>query len=887
MRLRSAARRASRISAEKRVVMYDCDANRPLSAVLPDLVRCLETGNRAVLQAPPGAGKTTLVPPALAFRPGRRGRIVLLEPRRMAARAAARYMAARLGEPVGRTVGYRVRLEGRDCAETRILVVTEGILTRMIQDDPTLNGVDCLIFDEFHERSLHADLGLALALDCQNALREDLRILVMSATLDVDPLLHLLAPCPLVRCGGRSWPVETRHLPIPAGMEPERATASAVLQALNEASAGVLVFAPGVGELFKIHALLEDLNRQDIDLYPLYGELPPEMQDAALTPPKAGRRKVVLATSIAETSLTIEGIDAVVDMGLARSSRFDPGTGMSRLVTTRVSRAQAEQRRGRAGRNGPGLCLRLWSREQDATLQPFARPEILEEDLAPLVLESALWGVNDPASLHWLDTPPAATLAEARTLLQALGALDAKHRITSHGRNMAALGVHPRLAHMLLEAVRHGAIQPACLTAVLLEERDPLSGCAPGVDIRFRWSAVRETGDRGRNGRCLRLKEQARRLEERVRSITGTANEGTPELPEEDQAGLLLALAYPDRVAQQRGEKGRFRLRNGRGAFMPQDDPLATEPFVAVGAVEGSGRDARIRQAAPLPRALIDELFGGAQQERVSVVWDAREQAVLQRRIRTLDALVLREMPTAEAPEAEVRAAVIEGIRTLGLSCLPWTETLRQRRARVVFLHRLGRSTQISAPAEEADDGFGGEIFPDLSERRLLQNLEVWLEPFLNGIVRRADFRKIDLAAAFDALLPWTCARRLDKEAPGRIRVPSGSVVTLRYAEQFDAYGEPEPPVLAVKLQELFGLTVTPTVAEGRIPVRIQLLSPAGRPLQVTQDLAGFWKTGYPLVRAEMRGRYPKHPWPEDPLRAVPTARTTSAEARRRGGMNN
>ncbi len=852
-----------------------------LAAVLPELVRCLEKGNRTVLQAPPGAGKTTLVPPELAFRSGRSGRIVLLEPRRMAARAAARYMAARLGEPVGRTVGYRVRLESRDCAETRILVVTEGVLTRMIQDDPTLDGVDCLIFDEFHERSLHADLGLALALECQSALREDLRILVMSATLDVDPLLRLLAPCPLVCCGGCSRPVETRYLPIPTGMEPEAATASAVRQALKEASLGVLAFLPGAGEISRVQAFLEDLKGKGIDLHPLYGELPSEIQDAALAPSPCGRRKVVLATSIAETSLTIEGIDVVVDMGTARSSRFDPGTGMSRLVTTRVSRAQADQRRGRAGRNGPGLCLRLWSREQDAALPPFARPEILEGDLAPLLLESALWGVTDPASLHWLDVPPKAALAEAATLLQSLGALDAARRITPHGRNMAALGVHPRLAHMLLEAARRGMLRSACLTAVLLEERDPLSGCAPGVDIRFRWAAVREGGHRNgaRDGRCLRLKEQAQRLERRVRSMTGTTDECLSESAEDAQAGLLLALAYPERVAQQRGGKGRFRLRNGRGAFMPQDDPLAAEPFVAVGAVEGGGRDAGIRQAAPLSRALIDALFESVQQDRVSVLWDAREQAVLQRRIRTLDALVLREIPTTDAPEAEVRASVIEGIRDLGLECLPWTESLRQYRARILFLRRREKRLHSLNPSENAGER-AAERFPDLSDRWLLQHLEMWLGPFLTGIVRRTEFRKIDLKAALEALVPWACAGRLDREAPGRIRVPSGSFVALQYDENFDADGEPHPPVLAVKLQELFGLTVTPTVAGGSIPVRIHLLSPAGRPLQVTQDLAGFWKTGYPAVRAEMRGRYPKHPWPEDPLQAVPTARTTRAEAR-------
>lgn len=859
--------------------MREPDTELPIGEILPELLQIVAAGNRVVVQAPPGAGKTTRIP--LALLSVLSGRIVLLEPRRMAARAAARAMAALLGEPVGHTVGYQMRMESLICAATRIVVVTEGILTRMIQDDPSLDGVGCLLFDEFHERSVHADLGLALALDCQEALREDLRILVMSATLDVDPLLRLLAPCPLVRSRGQFRQVETRYCPLPPGQEQEKRVASAVRRALDEALSGVLVFLPGVREIRRVQFFLEGLEKENVSVYALYGDLSDEEQDAALLPSPSGRRKVVLATSIAETSLTIEGIDAVVDVGLTRSSRFDPGTGMSRLVTTKVSRAQADQRRGRAGRLGPGICWRLWSREEDAGLQPFARPEIVDGDPAPLLLELALWGVSEVASLRWLDTPPGPAQAEAALLLRFLGALDEQNRITRHGRDMAALGLHPRTAHMVLTAARRGLVGGACLLAVLLEERDPWAGRSPGVDVRLRLEALAAPAplDPFRKGKRLRLRELARRLEGQVRRLTGVTEREGENHTGEDAAGTLLALAYPDRVARQRGERGHFRMRNGRGAFVPPEDPLAAESFLAVGAVDGGGRNARIRQAAPLSPEIIDDLFRDAQTESVSVIWDAGEQAVLQRRRRMLGALVLQEAPGTGAPEAAVCAAVLSGIRSLGLECLPWTPELRQRRARIWFLRQWKRHNCGAGTQQSASDKPRSVEWPDVRDAWLLKNLEVWLEPFLHQITRRSEFRKIDLSAALSSLLPWELVPCLDKEAPCRLQVPSGSWVTLRYAVESlvgaEDGSEPEPPVLAVKLQEMFGSAHTPAVAGGQVPVRLHLLSPAGRPLQVTQDLESFWKKGYAAVRAEMRGRYPKHPWPEDPLKAVPTAATS------------
>lgn len=827
----------------------------PIDAQIPDLLAALSATTRCVLEAPPGAGKTTRVPLALLKADWLAGRsIVMLEPRRMAARNAARYMASLLGEEVGRTVGYRVRLDSRVGADTRIIVVTEGILTRMLQDDPELSGVGCLIFDEFHERSLHADLGLALALDCQEGLREDLRIVVMSATLDTAPLLALLerdfpGPVPSLRSEGRTWPVETRYLPPSrADRFVEKDVAEAVRRALREEAGSVLVFLPGVREIRKVEALLQDIRSEAVRLCPLYGDLSAAEQDAAIAPVPHPLRKVVLATSIAETSLTIEGVRVVVDAGLSRSLRFDPGSGMSRLVTGRVSLAAAAQRRGRAGRTGPGVCYRLWHEGEEAGMAAHARPEMLEADMAPLCLELAVWGVARPSALRWLDEPPEEGVRQAFALLRSLDAVDAAGRVTPRGRAMARLPLHPRLAHMVLEGAARGMGQTACLLAALAEERDPLG--VPEADVRLRLAFL----ERGGGGPLAsRIREAARQLA-RQASLKEKMS-GVTSLDEAERAGVLLALAYPDRVAQRR-ERGSFRLAQGRGAFLDPHDPLADEPFLAVGGLNAVSGNARIWQAAPLSRETLEALYGSGFETRADVLWDERQEAVAAFRGTYFGALVLEERPLREGGDLTGQRvlAVMDGIRRLGLTCLPWTEELEQWRLRVRLLSGL-------EPGK----------WPDLSDAALLADLESWLAPFLEGISRRSHFSRIDLGAALRALVPWDRLRLVEKDAPAVLEVPSGSHVRLRY----EASPEGVVPVLAVKLQELFGMVKTPAVAEGRVPVLVHLLSPAGRPLQITRDLEHFWRHGYPLVRAEMRGRYPKHPWPEDPLTAMPTRHTS------------
>ncbi|WP_294623859.1 ATP-dependent helicase HrpB [uncultured Bilophila sp.] len=827
----------------------------PVDAQLPELLAALSASTRCVLEAPPGAGKTTRVPLALLEAEWLAGRsIVMLEPRRMAARNAARYMASLLGEDVGRTVGYRVRLDSRVGPATRIVVVTEGILTRMLQDDPELSGVGCLIFDEFHERSLHADLGLALALDCQEGLRETLRILVMSATLDAASILALLernfsGPVPSLRSEGRAWPVETRYLPPARADRPlERDVAEAVRRALREETGSVLVFLPGVGEIRKVEALLQDIRSDTVRLCPLYGDLSLAEQDAAIAPLPSPLRKVVLATSIAETSLTIEGVRVVVDAGLSRTLRFDAGSGMSRLVTGRVSLAAAAQRRGRAGRTEAGVCYRLWHEGEEPGMAAHARPEILEADMAPLCLELAVWGVAHPSALRWLDEPPEEGVRQALALLRGLGAVDGAGRATPRGRAMARLPLHPRLAHMLLEGAALGMGRTACLLAALAEERDPLA--VPEVDVRSRL-ALLEGG--GGGSLAARIREAARQFA-RLLSLKGKASE-VPSFDEAERAGALLALAYPDRVAQRR-ERGSFRLAQGRGAFLDPHDPLADELFLAVGGLNAASGNARIWQAAPLSRETLEALYGSRFETRSDVFWDERQEAGAASRRTYYGALVLEERPLREGGgdlAGQRASAVLDGIRRLGLSCLPWTEELEQWRLRVRLLASLEP-----------------EAWPDLSDAVLLADLESWLAPFLEGISRRSHFSRIDLGAALRSLVPWDKLRRVEREVPAALEVPSGSHVRLRY----EASPEGAVPVLAVKLQELFGMVKTPAVAGGRVPVLVHLLSPAGRPLQITRDLEHFWRHGYPLVRAEMRGRYPKHPWPEDPFTAMPTRHT-------------
>lgn len=843
----------------------------PIEPILPALLAALAAGRNAVLQAPPGAGKTTRVPLALLAAPWLAGRqVIVLEPRRLAARAAARRMAAMLGEAVGGTVGYRVRLDSRVGPKARIVVVTDGIFTRMIQDDPSLAGIGAVLFDEIHERSLEVDLGLALALEAQGALRDDLRLLAMSATLDGAALARLMGDAPVISSEGRAFPVATRYLggPGPAGTGSMAkggaiadATAAAIRRALAEAPGDVLAFLPGAREIRRARQRLEgDDLPEAVEIHVLHGDLPAEAQDAAIRPAPPGRRKVVLATTIAETSLTIEGVTVVVDAGYARAPRFDPASGMSRLATIRVSQAAAEQRRGRAGRLGPGVCYRLWSEAEQRALVPQTRPEILEADLAPLALELAQWGAGDVGRLAWLDPPPAASLAQARDLLHRLGALDAGGAITPHGRRMAGFGLHPRLAHMAIRGAELGHGRLACRIAALLEERDILrpgigGGGPRDADLRLRLDLLGRDGDRAGTvdraalRRVLQMAGQwERRLKREVPVANVEASAGA------DTAGLLLALAYPDRIGQRRPGTGigQFLLSNGRGAVLPAEDALAAAAFLVAAELDGDRREARIFLAAPVARADLETAFAEAIETTDFVAWDSRAQAVAARRQRRLGALVLDDDALDRpAPEA-IRAALLEGIRAEGLSILPWDKASLSLRDRVAFLRRI--------EGEAA-------LWPDLSDSGLLARLADWLGPYLDGMTRRSQLRGLDLAAALEAQLDWAQKRRLDEGAPTHLSVPTGSRIALDYASG-------EQPILAVRLQEMFGCRATPTVAWGRVPVLLQLLSPAGRPVQVTRDLVSFWADGYRAVRADLRGRYPKHAWPEDPLTAAPTRRT-------------
>jgi ATP-dependent helicase HrpB len=848
----------------------------PIEPVLPALLDALATGRNAVLQAPPGAGKTTRVPLALLDQPWLgAAKIVMLEPRRLAARAAARRMAAMLGEQVGETVGYRIRMDSKIGPKTRIEVVTEGILTRMMQDDPGLEGVGIVLFDEFHERSLNADLGLALCLETQASLRDDLRLVAMSATLDGEPVARLMGGAPLVTSEGRSFPVEIRWLDKPLAGRFEDGVASLVFRALDEVPEGdILVFLPGQGEIRRVQARLAD-GDSSILVTPLYGDLSQEAQDAALRP-QPGRRKVVLSTSIAETSLTIEGVTVVVDGGQMRVPRFDPNGGMTRLVTVAVSKASAEQRRGRAGRLGPGACYRLWTEATHRGLAPFSAPEIAEADLAPLALELARWGVADPTAMAWLEVPPAAAYAQAVALLGRLGGLDGEGKITRHGRRMAELPLHPRLAHSVLKGAELGLGGLACDIAALLSERDILRG-ERDADLRLRLEMLRDprggSVDRGGVARVREVAKQLRRLvkvpgppppqplpargrgsrpaaiEAAAKGTDVPARRGTYEESSNiDDAGLLLAFAYPDRIALRRGGQGlQYRLSNGRGAFFAQPEALATEDLLAVADLDGDKRESRIFLAAPLTIAELEEHFEITQGE--TVAWDSREQLVAARRQRRLGELVLKDEALSSPSREAVAAAMIAGIREIGLNCLPWTPAAEALRARVNFLRRVE-----------------GEAWPDLSDAALLTGLEDWLAPWLDGISRRAHLARLDIHGALDALLPWEMKRQLDAEAPTHVAVPSGSRIPIDYASG-------EIPVLAVRLQEMFGLADTPAIGGGRVKLVLHLLSPARRPVQVTQDLASFWANAYKQVKADLKGQYPKHYWPDDPMQAEPTAR--------------
>ena len=813
----------------------------PINDVLPKLQAALADRAAVVLVAPPGAGKTTGVPLALLEAAWREdGRILVLEPRRLAARAAAARMASTLGEPVGHTVGYRVRLDAKVSAATRIEVVTAGVFTRMILDDPGLDGVAAVLFDEFHERSLDADLGLALARDAQAALREDLRLLVMSATLDGARVSALLGDAPVVESLGRAFPVETRHLGRDPAARLEPQVTRAVLTALTEEDGGVLAFLPGATEIHRVEAALAErlAGRSDVQVHPLYGALSPEAQDRAVAPPPPGVRKVVLATAIAETSLTLEGVRVVVDGGLARTARFDPASGLSRLVTGRVSRAAADQRRGRAGRTGPGVCYRLWDEAETRALAPYDRPEMLDSDLSGLALSLAQWGATSADGLALLDPPPAAAFAEARRLLCDLGALDGSGALTAHGRRLAQLPAPPRLAQLMVRGAELGAGRRAARIAMLLTERG-LGGDA--VDLAERLVRFERDGSpRARDARAL-ADRQARQAASHPLSLSPA---------KEVSDGALLALAYPERIARGRGADGVFNLTTGRAVRLDPADALAREPWLAVGELGGGAASVdRIRLAAKIELVEIEQAFAAAIVEDTRIEVDA-EGRVRAHRLRRLGALTLETRRLDRPPPEAVADALAGHLRAHGLALLRFGEATRRLRDRVAFLAAL-------EPAAG---------WPDLSDVALLDTLQDWLGERLGAVGGVAELDAGELHGAVLARLDFSLARRLDLDAPERLALPTGATATIDYA----AEGGPR---VEVRVQEMFGTRAHPAVAGGRVPLTLALLSPARRPVQVTRDLPGFWAGSWKAVRAEMKGRYPRHPWPEDPLAAAPTTR--------------
>ena len=813
----------------------------PIDDALPRLVAALSAGTRAVLVAPPGAGKTTRVPLALLDQDfAATGKIVVLEPRRLAARAAAARMASSLGEKVGETVGLRVRMQSLVSARTRIEVVTEGVFARMILDDPSLEGIAAVLFDEFHERSLDADLGLALALDAQEGLREDLRILVMSATLDGARVASLMPGASLIESAGRAFPIETRYVGRDPAARIEDQVARAILAALAEESGSILAFLPGQGEILRVAALLEQrVCDPNVEVAPLYGAMDARAQDRAVAPAPEGKRKIVLATAIAETSLTIEGVRVVVDSGLMRMPRYEPDVGLTRLETVRVSRANADQRRGRAGRVEPGVCYRLWEEAGTGGLAQFAQPEILAADLAGLALDLAVWGVADASTLRFLDSPPRAAFKEARALLAALGALDGDGKVTDEGKAIAGLALPPRLARMVVDAARAGEATLAAELAIVLTERG-LGGDA--VDLTRRLEAFR----RDRSPRAEDARRLARNLAARARALTPGPS------PERERGsadvGKWLAAAFPDRIAMARGKRSEFLMANGRAAALEPHDPLAGEAFLAIGEIVGRAAAARIVAAAPLTLQAIEAVAGAAIETREETAFDRASASLRARRRRRLGALTLAEGSLSPPADERSALALARGILDLGVARLPWTKPLMQWRGRVEFLRR----------AE-------GEAWPDLSDAALAAAPD-WLAPFLLGKTRLDEFSNDELGQALQALLPYDLARRLEAEAPSHYFAPTGTAASVDYESEGG-------PSVALRVQELFGLSVHPALAGGRVPLTLHLLSPAHRPIQITRDLPGFWKGSWAGVRADLRGRYPRHFWPEDPASATPTNR--------------
>jgi len=813
----------------------------PVHDILPALKAALSR-TPAILAGPPGSGKTTCVPLQLLDEPWLAGgKIILLEPRRIAAKAAAGFMSRLLGELVGKTVGYRIRFERKVSPSTRIEVVTEGILTRQIQNDPGLSGVGLVIFDEFHERSLQADLGLALCLDCME-LRQDLHLLVMSATLDIGPLSGLIKGAKVIQAKGQSYPVASQYLQREDKGSIAAVTAAGIRRAWQEQQGDILAFLPGAAEIRAAANLLENRLEQTIVL-PLFGQLPAAQQQLIFQPDPQGRRRVILATAIAETSLTIEGISTVVDSGWSRLPAFDPGSGLSRLNTVRVSKATMKQRQGRAGRLGPGYCYRLWTRAMEHNFVDFHPPEIRSADLTRLVLELGLWGVNSPDALQWLDPPPSGHWDAAKELLQSLAALDHDGKITDIGRELVALPIHPRLGHMLYKAKKMGQGRLACDLAALLEERDILRGKRQNVDIRERLLMLRRSYGKAQARTVIgRIIRQSNVLAE----MSGIKQ----EVNSLDHTGLLLSFAYPDRIARLRpGTRNRYLLAGGRGAFLVETDPLCSEDLLVAPVVQASGAEAKIHLAAPLE---MEDLMSHHRQiirTEEKVFWNSRDKKVSAHQQTTIGSIVLKQQLLQNVVPEKIEAALIEGIRDLGLNCLGWKKQDRSLQNRFLL---LGREF--------------GHPWPDVSDDALLSDMR-WLSPYLVGCTKIDQVAALNISAILLALLSWKQQQELDLLAPTHLQVPSGSKIRLEYKQDGSV-------ILPVRLQEMFGQQKTPTICRGRVEVTVHLLSPARRPLQVTKDLVSFWKNGYPLVKKEMAGRYPKHYWPDDPVRATATAGT-------------
>ncbi|AOZ94328.1 ATP-dependent helicase HrpB [Paenibacillus crassostreae] len=827
----------------------------PIYDVLPQLKKQLKQYSSAVLIAEPGAGKTTRVPLALLDEPWLQGKkIIMLEPRRLAARSAAQFMATQLGERVGETVGYRVRMDSRIGKTTRIEVVTEGVLTRMLQHDQELANVGILIFDEFHERNIHGDLGLALALESQSMLREDLRILVMSATLEAEPVASLLQDAPIIHCHGRQFPVDTIYVPQPVNSSTEKAMASTINLALLQHEGNVLAFLPGVGEIRKVKRELEMMPiSKNTVIRTLYGQLSLTEQDAAIHPEPDGRRKIVLATSIAETSLTIEGIRIVVDSGLSRTQVLSKRSGMSHLMTVKGSKASADQRRGRAGRTQSGICYRLWSHQEQDALKEARTPEILSSDLTSLALEIAAWGIQDPKELRWLDRPSEVAFTQAVELLKALKAVDVGGRITVYGREMLNMGIHPRMAHMVLKAIPLHCGYLACLIAALLQERDIFKGnrASENCDIQARidytfWRKGKQLpslDDSTIDEAAIQRVIQETRNIQRQASILDESDAGV------EWSGVLLSFAYPDRIGQCRGD-GRFLLSSGRGVELSKLQPLSHSTYIVAAVVDDRGTEGRLQLAASISESSLYLYQEESIQQRDMITWDRDLQGVKARRRWMLGNILLKERPFAKPPEEDIAYALLDGIRQEGLQLLPWNKVSIQYRQRLQFMHML-------VPSD----------WPEVTDEALLATLQDWMLLSIYGMKNRNDLQRLQLTNVIEQnLLSWEQRRELDQKAPTHMNVPSGSRIPIDYSD-------PLQPIVAVRLQEMFGLEDTPRIGGGRVPLTLHLLSPAQRPVQVTSDLASFWRGAYFEVKKDLKGRYPKHYWPDEPLEASATRR--------------